>query len=122
MTKNFSANELRCKCGCGMLPRLASVERLQRVRDRFMRPMPLSSAARCSRHNQRVSKSGPNGPHTTGRAFDVAISGVHAVRLLQIALEEGFTGIGVKQTGTGRFLHLDDIEGGSHPRPNLWSY
>jgi zinc D-Ala-D-Ala carboxypeptidase len=122
MTKNFSAGELACKCGCGMLPRQSSVERLQRVRDRFMRPMKLTSAARCARHNQRVSTSGPNGPHTTGQAFDIAVSGAHALRLLQIALEEGFTGVGIQQKGIGRFIHIDDIEGGSHPRPNLWSY
>jgi zinc D-Ala-D-Ala carboxypeptidase len=119
MTKNFSANELGCKCGCGMLPKQSSVDRLQRVRDRYGRPMPVSSGARCAAHNQRVSSSGPHGPHTTGRAFDIAVRGADAHRLLRIALEEGFVGIGINQKGNSRFIHLDDLEEG---RPALWSY
>jgi len=37
-----------------------------------------------------------------------------------LALELGFTGIGVQQKGTGRFPHLDTLE--EPPRPNVWSY
>jgi hypothetical protein len=36
-----------------------------------------------------------------------------------IAMEAGFTGIGVQQKGTGRFLHLDTLEGDL--RPTVWS-
>jgi zinc D-Ala-D-Ala carboxypeptidase len=57
--------------------------------------------------------------HSTGRAVDIA------VRLLQLALQEGFTGIGIQQTGEGRFLHLDDIQPEDEfhvPRPWIWSY
>jgi zinc D-Ala-D-Ala carboxypeptidase len=36
-----------------------------------------------------------------------------------MALEAGFTGIGVQQKGTGRFLHLDTLE---NLRPTVWSY
>ena len=32
------------------------------------------------------------------------------MRLLQLALQEGFTGIDIQQTGEGRFIHLDDIQ------------
>ncbi len=64
--------------------------------------------------------------HTTGQAVDVSVSGGPAYELLGIALEEGFTGIGVKQKGAhkGRFLHLDDLEykPGEHIRPTIWSY
>jgi hypothetical protein len=43
--------------------------------------------------------------------------------VLKLALEAGFTGIGVAQKGSGRFMHLDDLlndEG--QPRPTIWSY
>jgi hypothetical protein len=43
--------------------------------------------------------------------------------VLRAALNAGFTGIGVKQKGKGRFIHLDDIEdSGDRPRPWVWSY
>jgi len=41
--------------------------------------------------------------------------------LLKIALEEGMTGIGVQQKGSGRFLHLDDVTE-EIQRPWIWSY
>jgi hypothetical protein len=39
------------------------------------------------------------------------------VRFLRLALELGFTGIGVQQKGTGRFIHLD-----LRAVPAIWSY
>jgi hypothetical protein len=32
----------------------------------------------------------------------------------------GFTGIGVQQKGSRRFIHLDVLQ--NPPRPNVWSY
>lgn len=123
MTPHFTASELTCKCGCGMLPKLASVERLEAVRVRYGKPMPVNSAARCPAYNAKVSGTGTTGPHTTGQAFDIGVRGVEALKVMQIALDCGFTGIGVAQKGAGRFIHLDDLpnkEG--QPRPHCWSY
>jgi zinc D-Ala-D-Ala carboxypeptidase len=39
---------------------------------------------------------------------------------LRLAFKLGFTGIGVQQKGSGRFIHLDTMEGGT--RPTVWSY
>jgi hypothetical protein len=33
-----------------------------------------------------------------------------------------FTGIGLKQHGEGRFIHLDDLHLPAHPRPIVWTY
>jgi len=52
---------------------------------------------------------------------DILIQGLDAFRLVKIALALGFTGLGVKQKSTGRFLHLDDLQQ-PHPRPRIWSY
>ena len=51
-------------------------------------------------------------------------TGVDAFEILTEALAVGFTGIGVKQKGEHRFLHLDDLGLGEHttPRPAIWSY
>ena len=132
-TDHFSDKELRCKC-CGvatMQPEF--MESLERIRVEMNRPLKLSSAFRCSKHNQEVSSTGPNGPHTDhgegGQAVDVRISGADALRLVEVAKKFGMTGIGVKQSGPAgkRFIHLDNL--GSNytkltggPRPWLWSY
>lgn len=115
----FRLSEFDCKhCGANRMdPRFIS--RLDELRRRHGRPMVISSGYRCAEHNQRVSTTGPNGPHTTGRAVDVRVDRGDAYRLLALAITLGFTGIGVHQRGEGRFLHLDDLEQG---RPTVWSY
>ena len=124
LTQNFTREEFACRhCGRMNIP-MSSIERLQRVRNKFGRPMTVTSGDRCPTHNQAVSSTGPNGPHTKG-AFDIAVSGPEAYILVAIALQEGFTGIGVNQKGPHdkRFIHLDDLAddvGG--PRPTIWSY
>jgi hypothetical protein len=48
----------------------------------------------------------------------VAVEGADAHRLLSLALQLGFKGIGVQQKGQGRFLHLDLVT----DYGRLWSY
>lgn len=123
VTPSFADKELACKCGCGMLPAHDFMLKVERVRVRFGKPMPVASGARCPSHNARESHTGDDGPHTTGRALDVAIRGADALTLVSILLEEGFTGIGVSQKGESRFLHFDDLPANEkRPRPYLWSY
>jgi len=128
MTPHFSDDELRCKCGCGMLPKRDFMEKIERLRVAFDRPMPVTSAARCPEHNAKVSSTGLTGPHTTGRAIDVAVDREDAFDLLMLVgrmnlLSLGITGIGFQQKGAGRFMHLDDLTNEpGQPRPTLWSY
>jgi zinc D-Ala-D-Ala carboxypeptidase len=123
MTPHFQASELACKCGCGMLPERLFMDKVERLRMRAGFPMPVSSAARCPSHNAKVSSTGATGPHTTGRAIDLAVSGSRALELIRLALQMDFTGIGVNQKGSARFLHLDDLPNkDGQPRPHLWSY
>ncbi len=87
-------------------------------------PMILSSAYRCPEYNHIVSSTGLKGPHTTGRAIDVKISGENAWKLMEAAFNTGFfTGIGMKQSGnfSSRFIHLDDLPN-SFNRPRCWTY
>lgn len=119
---NFRSNELACPC-CGradMEP--AFMDRLQSLRTAFGAPLAVTSGFRCPEHNAQVSSTGPAGPHTTGRAVDIAVRGAEALSVINLALPLGFTGLGVAQKGAGRFLHLDDLEAPRFPRPNLWSY
>ncbi|WP_299948250.1 D-Ala-D-Ala carboxypeptidase family metallohydrolase [uncultured Microbulbifer sp.] len=104
----FTKAELSCRC-CGKLNFSDdTLCRLIRVRERFNKPMVINSGYRCPTHCARI---GSTMTHTTGQAVDVSVTGGRAYELLGIALEEGLTGIGVKQKGAhkGRFLHLDDL-------------
>lgn len=126
MTPNFSVAtdpKLTCSCGCGMLPAQDFMDKVQVLRERVGFGLPVTSAARCPAYNARVSSTGATGPHTTGRAIDLGVSGARAHRVLAEALALGFTGIGVAQKGAGRFIHLDDLPNGPNcPRPFVWSY
>ena len=121
-TEHFSTRELACRC-CGRsgMDR-AFLDRLERLRVTYGKPMVLTSAYRCSEHDGEV---GGSGRHVTGRAVDVLVSGADAFALLALALGEGFICIGVSQRGAlgGRFLHLDDLTAmDGFPSPRVWSY
>jgi uncharacterized protein YcbK (DUF882 family) len=117
---HFSRAEMRCKGSgeCRMDP--AFMDTLEAIRVAYGAPMPIMSGYRSPEHNARVSHTGSTGPHTTGRAVDIAIRGQDAHRLLKTALAHGIMGVGVAQKGQGRFLHLDMVTDGT--RPWVWSY
>lgn len=123
MTEHFPDSELACKCGCGMLPAKDFMDKVEALRRSLGFPMAVTSAARCPDHNAKVSGTGRTGPHTTGRAIDLAVSGSKAYALVSSATFMGFSGIGVQQKGGGRFIHLDDLPNApGQPRPTVWSY
>ncbi len=99
--------------------------RLVALRRQLGIALPLTSAYRCAKHNAAVSATGAAGPHTTGRSADVRVLGNDALRVIDLAQQLGFTGIGVMQRGVqaARFIHLDDLPNApGRPRPWLWSY
>lgn len=106
-----------------MLPQVDFMEKIEILRVRVGFPLPVTSAARCPKHNRSVSGTGDDGPHTTGRAIDFGISRQQAYIVMREALTMGFTGIGIQQKGGGRFIHLDDLpDSPRQPRPTVWSY
>lgn len=121
---NFTPAEMACKGTGRLLIVPAFMDRLQRLRTAFGKPMPITSGYRTPEYNSAVSRTGRDGPHTHARAVDVAVSGGDALDLVRLALAHGFTGIGIKQHGphAGRFIHLDDLTAPEHPRPRIWSY
>jgi len=118
--KHFKRAEFLCKCCQTEAMDDAFVELLDHLRDILAFPMVITSGYRCPAHNEAVSTTGRVGPHTTGKAADIAVRGAQAHFLLQIALELGFKGIGIQQKGPSRFIHLDTVTDGS--RPTVWSY
>lgn len=123
---NFLPSEFACKCGCGQLKMdEVFLDDLQILRMRLKKPLSISSGYRCPDHNARISSTGRDGPHTTGRAADIRCAGAFAHAVLVEACMSGyFPGIGVNQKGPHeqRFIHLDHLEKEEGPRPWIWSY
>ena len=125
MTKHFPEEELMCKCGCGRAEMDTEfMDRIEALRVAHGKPLLATSAFRCPDHNAAVSHTGETGPHTTGKAIDLRVSGQDAYDLLLLATHSGFTGLGISQRGPhgGRFIHIDDLPEDEYPRPRVWSY
>jgi uncharacterized protein YcbK (DUF882 family) len=125
--RHFTREEFACHgtdcCGGDNKIEDSFVELLDELREQCGFKLPVTSGYRCPIHNQRVSSTGANGPHTTGRAADLGVSRQRAHRVLELALKMGFTGIGLNQKGEGRFVHLDDLpDAPRQPRPTTWTY
>ena len=120
--KYFSEDELKCshtgKCEMDddfML-------KLTELREAVGKPFVITSAYRDPTHPIEAAKKTP-GAHTTGKAVDILMRGEDAYRTIILAAAFGMTGIGVKQHGESRFIHVDSIGGTSErPRPWIWSY
>ena len=115
----FHELEFDCKhCGKNEM-KSEFMDRLLEIRKAFGKPMVISSGYRCPDHNDAVSSTGRTGPHTTGYAADILVSGPNARELLALASE--FPRVGVSQKGDhgSRFIHLDCLPGKGR---TVWSY
>ena len=115
---NFTEDEFRCSHTgiCKMTPEF--MKKLQHVRGVYGKPMKITSGYRHPSHPIEAAKS-VLGEHCTGHAADIAVQGVDALRVVQLALSLGFTRLGVQQKGDGRFIHLGDSPAFL---PGIWSY
>ena len=120
--KYFDDVELACKgssaanvaeygspCGCGgSLPSAGIHPRLQTlldaIREKVGRPIYVTSAYRCERHNRRVGGE-LNSYHIQGIAADIHCPGVSMARLAEIAIECGADGVG--RYWSQDFTHVD---------------
>lgn len=118
---HFSPAEVACK-GSGELKVVPDfLDIMEMLRHRYSKPMVVNSWYRSPAYNTKVSNTGTNGPHTTGRAVDIHALGHDRYWLLRHAIDLGFTGIGVGKT----FLHLDVNLDDPHlvsNRPAVWVY
>ncbi len=117
----FVNDELKCKCGCeGQAMDDDFMNIIEQMRAQSGFPYIVSSAYRCPAHNHRVSTTGFNGPHTTGKAIDLLVYHGRAHKVVELALKFGIHGIGVSQKGkhSSRFIHLDN----ARDEYMMWSY
>jgi len=112
MWPNFSYEELACQhTGTMNLSKDFLIE-LQKLREAVDMPLTITSGYRCSEHPIEARKSTP-GQHNKG-AVDIAAQGSSAVHILKVALDHGWTGIGINVPS---FIHLDRRE-----EPTIWKY
>lgn len=106
LTKNFSYDELKCKCGCERaLFDQDFLTMLQDIRDRYGKPLTISSGYRCKSHNKTVGGA-PRSLHMRGKAADIVWpkGGRERKILLCCAIAAGAKGLGI----SSKFLHIDN--------------
>ena len=125
---DFTPDEMACRHTGEQGMQCAFLDRLQALRTALGFPLEVSSAYRDPTHPSEAGKDPADdkvSPHETGRAVDIRLSHLRAYKVLMMAPQYGFTGIGVSQRGEvgARFVHLDDLEHASgRPRPHVGSY
>lgn len=120
---NFSKEEFDCKHTGNNEMKHSFMAKLQALRRTYGKSMRITSGFRDYTHPVEAKKPKKNGAHPTGLACDIAVDRKDAYKLLKIAMDLGFTGVGFKQNGGGRFIHLDTIDDNpDQPRPTIWSY
>ena len=69
------------------------------------KPFIVVSGWRCKVYNNKVSITGYDGPHTTGRAVDIRAGSRLRAEIIKIAVSLGISRFGIGST----FIHLDDL-------------
>lgn len=99
---------IRCQCGCGLgLTEMSAqfMRRLDIARERAGVTFTITSGIRCPVHNNNVSTTGYDGPHTTGYAVDIATPNPRArLKIRRALIQEGFHRFGSHPL----FIHVDD--------------
>jgi uncharacterized protein YcbK (DUF882 family) len=95
------------------------MELLVSIRTAVGLPFRINSGYRCAIHNAAVSSTGANGPHTTGRAVDIAADSRLKFLIQREAMKRGVTRFGIART----FIHIDDLsDDDGFPSKVIWSY
>tara|TARA_S200000501_G_scaffold216413_1_gene203134 strand:- start:12 stop:422 length:411 start_codon:yes stop_codon:yes gene_type:complete len=121
---NFTPDEFKCQ-GTGEFKISSLVlDFLTAYRNEIGEPVSITSGYRSPEHNNSVSSTGFDGPHTTALAVDISTNTQSQYKLLDFAFNYGPkpSGIGIAKT----FTHLDwlssDIAEKYLVRPNVWKY
>jgi zinc D-Ala-D-Ala carboxypeptidase len=99
--------KMTCSCGCGRMELDDKfMQKMIRIREIVDEPFMITSGFRCPEHNNKVSSTGFRGPHTTGHALDIAVTGSRMRwKLIEAAMKVGISRIGIGKN----FVHIDDL-------------
>jgi len=124
LSKNFDSDEYQCKCdlfSCDQQQLSSTLrDKIQCVRDEYGAPLEITSAYRCSEHQNTLRKSGiktavGKSTHELGTAVDIRPykhTKENMNRLFTI-LEKYFDSIGIAKS----FFHVDE-----RPGKRRWNY
>jgi hypothetical protein len=95
------------------------MQTMDELRKRVGLAFRVNSGYRCPVHNSAVSSTGASGPHTTGRAIDIAADSRLRFLIVKEAMRLGLYRIGIAKT----FIHLDNLtDDDGFPDRLIWSY
>lgn len=116
----FTLEEMKCQCGqchsTGEEMKDEFMSILIKIRRNCGFPFKINSGYRCSVHNNSIAKTGTTGPHTTGQAVDIKADGYQRYLIVEQAVKEYCTGIGIYLN----HIHLDNLVRPHYPRPAIW--
>lgn len=105
LSANFRVREFASKDGADtILIDTKLVDYLQQIRNKFGKPIIISSGYRSKAHNKAVGGAS-NSYHTKGMAADIIVDGVSSKRVAQYAEAIGVNGIGWYEGK--KFTHVD---------------
>lgn len=115
MSKYFSEEELKCKCGCNQaLMDSVFMLRIDKAREDSGVPWGIVSAYRCEKHDVAVKGEGN---HPTGEAIDIASNNsTTRFKVVTSLMKMGFKRLGIGKT----FIHVDSVE--ARPQGVIWLY
>jgi uncharacterized protein YcbK (DUF882 family) len=105
----FKRSEFECSCGCGFdTVDSELLEVLEDVRYHFSKPVIITSACRCLKHNKAIGST-DRSQHTKGRAADIVVKDMtpQAVHRYLVETYKGKYGIGAYSD----FTHIDTRSG-----------
>lgn len=122
LTKNFSADEMRCKCGCDICNVSEDfMDKLQALRTLVGFPLTITSGCRCQAHNKACGGK-PTSDHlatenTQCEGVDIKCLNSKHRRIIILTAEI----VGIKRAGIAKtFIHLGTKK--SNPQKVMWVY
>lgn len=119
LSKSFHSREFECRCGFSSCKQqkvsVELVERLQKARDEFGKPVHVTSGYRCQQHNLLIG-SKDTSQHPLGNAVD-SVPSEHTTDSLDewvMILKKYFKAIGIAVN----FIHVDTRQ----DRERTWKY
>ena len=105
LSKNFKSTEIDCNgtnCCSKTLIDKQLVSYLQKIRDKFDKPVIINSGYRCGTHNKSVGGA-KYSKHTLGKAADIVVKDIEPKEVAKYCEAIGIKGIGLYST----FVHID---------------
>lgn len=103
LSKHFKRKELECACCGELILDNSFLDKLEKVRSIYGKPMLINSGYRCQLNNSIVGGE-PHSAHLDGNAADISIIGSQErYELVRAAIMAGAEGIGVYP----RWIHID---------------